>query len=266
VRVAFVGGGYMGEAMLSALLEKGLAEAKDITVSDVAEARREALKSQYGVNATDDNASAIKDASLVILAVKPQDFSNVAAGLRGRLTSGQTVLSIMAGVPTERISRELDHNGLARAMPNTAALIGQAMSTWIAGPKVSAEGHHEVERLLQAMGRALEVDDEKYLDMATAVAGSGPAFVYLFLESLIEGAVALGIEPGRAHEMCLQTLIGAAMLARETGKEPSELRAMVTSKGGTTAAGLQVLDEAGLRGTVVNAIEAAYKRAKDLGG
>jgi len=266
MRVGFIGGGYMGEAMIGALLKQGVAKPQDITVSDVAEVRREALKSQYGVRVSEDNASAASGADLVVFAVKPQEFSNVASGLRGKLDAKQTVLTIMAGVPLERVSRELEHQAVARAMPNTAALIGQAMTVWMASPAVSGEGRQAAVRLLGAMGRELEVHDEKYLDMATAVSGSGPGFVFLFLEALIDAAVAVGLEREVAEEMCVQTLLGSAVLARETGKQPAELRAMVTSKGGTTAAGLEVLDDADLRGSITQAVRAAYERAKELGG
>jgi pyrroline-5-carboxylate reductase len=266
MRAGFIGGGYMGEAMVSALLKQGLAQSQDITVSDVASARRDALQSQYGVSVTDDNATAASGADLVVFAVKPQEFSNVSAGLRGKLAAWQTVLSIMAGVPIERVSRELDHKAVARAMPNTAAFVGQAITLWITAPAVTGPGRDAVVRLLGAMGRELEVHDEKYLDMATAVSGSGPGFVFLFLEALIDAAVAIGMEREVAEELCLQTLLGSATLARETGKPPAELRAMVTSKGGTTAAGLQVLEEAGLRRSIIDAVTAAYERAKELGG
>ncbi len=266
MRVGFIGGGYMGEAMVGALLRQGVAHPQDITVSDVADVRREALFSQYGIGVTDDNASAAKDADLVVFAVKPQEFSNVAAGLSRKLTSQQTVLTIMAGVPIDRVSRELGHGAVVRAMPNTAALVGQAITLWIASPAVSEASRQAVVRLLGAMGRELEVHDEKYLDMATAVSGSGPGFVFLFLEALIDAAVAVGLERDVAEQMGVQTLFGSAVLARETSKQPSELRAMVTSKGGTTAAGLQVLDDADLRGAITRAVRAAYERAKELGG
>jgi pyrroline-5-carboxylate reductase len=266
MRVGFIGGGYMGEAMVSALLKQGLATPQDITVSDVASARRETLKSQYGIGVTDDNAQAANGAELVVLAVKPQEFANVATGLRGAATAGQTVLSIMAGVPIAKISGELGHEAVVRAMPNTAAFVGQAMSVWTASAGVSEAGRAAVAGLLGAMGRELEVHDEKYLDMVTAVSGSGPGYVFLFLEAFIDAAVGIGLPREVAEEICIQTLVGSAALARDTGKQPAELRAMVTSKGGTTAAGLQVLEDGDLRGVVKRAVAAARERAKELGG
>ena len=235
-------------------------------MSDVAEARRDALSEQYGVGVTDDNAAAAGGNDLVVLAVKPQEFSNVAAGLRGAFGANATALSIMAGVPIERVSHELDHAAVARAMPNTAAAVGQAISVWTASAGVSEQGRAHVATLLGALGRELFVEDEAYLDMATAVNGSGPGYIFLFLEAFIDAAIDLGLPRDVAEELCIQTLVGSATLARETGKQPAELRAMVTSKGGTTAAGLQVLEDAGLRDAVKRAVAAARARAQELAG
>jgi pyrroline-5-carboxylate reductase len=164
------------------------------------------------------------------------------------------------------VSKELDHTAVARAMPNTAAAVGQAMSVWTANAGVSDAGRANVARLLGSMGRELFVEDEAYLDMATAVNGSGPGYVFLFLEAFIDAAIDLGLPRDVAEELCIQTLVGSAALARETGKQPAELRAMVTSKGGTTAAGLEVLEDGDLRGIVKRAVAAARNRAKELGG
>ncbi len=266
MRIGLIGGGAMGEAMVSAILKAGEAHPGQISVSDVSEARREHLSSTYGVGVTGDNAEAATGAKLVVLAVKPQEFSNVASGLRGKLVAGQTALSIMAGVPIARIARELDHGEVVRAMPNTAALVGQAMSVWTASASVSEQGRAAAARVLGAMGRELQVHDETYLDMATAVNGSGPGFIFFLLEAFIDAAVAIGLRPEVAEELMVQTLLGSAVLARETGKRPAELRAMVTSTGGTTAAGLQVLEGSGLRAAVIDAVKAAHERAKELGG
>jgi len=267
MRIGFIGGGAMGEAMVRAVLKAGEAQPEQILVSDVSEARRQHLSSTYGVGVTEENSAAVGGgAKLVVLAVKPQEFSDVASGLQGKLVEGQTVLSIMAGMPIARIARELDHGEIVRAMPNTAAFVGEAMSVWTASAAVSEQGRSAVARVLGSMGRELQVHDEKYLDMATAVSGSGPGYVFLFLEAFIDAAVAVGFRPETAAELMVQTLLGSALLARETGKPAAELLAMVTSKGGTTAAGLQDLEDAGLRAAAVAAVGAAYKRAKELGG
>jgi pyrroline-5-carboxylate reductase len=266
MRIGFIGGGAMGEAMASAVLRQGEARPAHITVSDVADARREFLRATYGVTVTSDNTEAVEGAMLLVLAVKPQEFSNVAVGLRGKLAAGQTVLSIMAGVPIARISRELDHGEIVRAMPNTAAFVGEAMSVWTASAAVSEQGRSAAARVLAAMGRELQVHDEKYLDMTTAVSGSGPGYLFAVVEAFIEAAVAIGFRREVAEELMVQTFFGSARLARETGKPLAELRAMVTSKGGTTAAGLEALEQAGLREAAIAAVRAAYERAKELGG
>ncbi|MEX1253078.1 MAG: pyrroline-5-carboxylate reductase [Dehalococcoidia bacterium] len=266
MRVGLIGGGFMGEAVVSALLRESLASPGDVTVSDVAEPRREALASQYGVNVTSDNVQAAQGGEIVVFAVKPQEFEGVASGLKGRLTASQTVVSIMAGVPIARVVEGLGHHAVARAMPNTAAFVGQAMSLWMATDAVSGDSRETVARLLRSLGREIEVSDEKYLDMATALSGSGPGFVFLFLEALIDAGVHIGFRRDVAEELAKQTVFGAMSLARETKQHPAELRNMVTSPAGTTAAGLQVLEEAGLRAAVIDAVEAAYERAKELGG
>ncbi|MCH8949970.1 MAG: pyrroline-5-carboxylate reductase [Chloroflexi bacterium] len=264
MRIGFIGGGYMGEALAAAFLKEGLVAAGDVTISDVAESRRSHLSSAYGVSVTDQNSEAAAGADVVVLAVKPQEFANVAAGLRGALSEGQTLLSIMAGVSIERIVEETGHRAVVRVMPNTAAFVAEAMSVWTASSAVADEAKRGIAGLLDAMGRELEVSDESYLDMATAVSGSGPGFVFYFLEGLIDGALEVGFDREQAEALAVQTLYGAACLARESDKDAGALREMVTSKGGTTAAGLQKLDDAGVRDAMISAVVAAHERAKEL--
>ncbi len=266
MRIGFIGGGAMGEAMVSAVLRRGEAQPGHVVVSEPVAERRDQLSSTYGVLVTDENAAAAERTALLVLAVKPQEFSSVAEGLRGKLAVGQTILSIMAGVPIARISRELDHDEIVRAMPNTAAFVGEAMSVWSASEATSEQGRAAAKRVLAALGRELQVHDEKYLDMTTAVSGSGPGFIFLLIEAFIDAAVAIGFRPEVAQELMLQTLLGSAKLARESGKSVQELRQMVTSKGGTTAAGLQVLEDTGVRKAIADAVQAAYTRARELGG
>jgi pyrroline-5-carboxylate reductase len=256
----------MGEAMIAAALKRGVVKSSDVVVSDVAESRREALSRTHGVAVTGSNTEAVRNRSLIVLAVKPQEFANVAGGLSDAIERETTVLSIMAGVPIDRVRRELRHDAVARAMPNTAAAVGQAVSVWKASDDVSQEGRETVAALLGAMGKEIEVTDEAYLDMATAVSGSGPGYIFFLLESFIDAAVDVGLPRGLAEDLCVQTLLGSARLASETGKQPQELRAMVTSKGGTTAAGIDVFEGAGVRGTFQQAVAAARQRAKELAG
>ena len=264
MRIGFIGGGYMGEALVSAFLKAGAVQPGDVVVSDVAEGRRKQLSADYAVRATADNAEAVSDADVIVLAVKPQEFPKVAAPLKGTLDSSQTVLSIMAGVSIERIGSELGHDAIVRVMPNTAAFVAEAMSVWTASSAVSDEAKRSIAGLLATMGREMEVADDSYVDMATAVNGSGPGFVFYFLEALIDGALEVGFEREQAQALAVQTLYGAACLARESDKDAGTLREMVTSKGGTTAAGLQKLDDAGVRDAMISAVVAAHERAKEL--
>jgi pyrroline-5-carboxylate reductase len=172
----------------------------------------------------------------------------------------------MAGVPISTISQTLGHKAVVRAMPNTPAQIGEGMTLWITTPAVSDEAASRAESIFAALGRQARVTDEKYLDMATGVSGSGPGFVLLFIEAMIDAAVHVGFGRELATEMVLQTVAGTAKLAQQSGKHPAELRAMVTSPAGTTAEGLRELEAGGLRAAVLNAVEAAYNRSKALGG
>ncbi len=264
MRIGFIGGGAMGEALVSAFLKANAIQASDVIVSDVAEARRQQLSSEYGIAVTGDNGEAVANADIVVLAVKPQEFSNVAAPLKGTLTSNTTVLSIMAGVAIDRIASGLGHDAIVRVMPNTAAFVAEAMSVWIASSAVDDRTKSIIAVLLATLGREMEVSDEAQVDMATAVNGSGPGFVFYFLEGLIDGAEKVGFAREQAEELAVQTLYGSALLARESDKDAGALREMVASKGGTTAAGLQALDEAGVRGAIASAVVAAHERAKEL--
>jgi pyrroline-5-carboxylate reductase len=265
LKIAFIGGGNMGEAMLAAVLARKLATVSDTCVSDVSEACRAHLKKRYGVAVTAASTEAVKDRDIIILAVKPQQMPDVMAALRGKLKSTQLVLSIAAGVTIASLRDGLGHRCLARAMPNTPARIGLGMSGWVATPEVSATQKEQVRGILGAMGREIAFDDEKYLDMITAVSGSGPAYLFLFAEALTEAAVNIGLSPAEAEILVSQTLFGAASLMRESGETPAALRRAVTSKGGTTERALEALDEGGFKELVSRAVAAAYKRAQELG-
>ena len=207
----------------------------------------------------------ISDSEIVILAVKPQEFSSAAHPLQWRFRREQTIVSIMAGVPIEKIARTLTHAAIVRVMPNTPAAVGEGMSVWTATPEVDGVAREQVGAILGAMGREVHVDDEKYLDMATALSGSGPGFVYMLLEAFIDAGVHVGFKRNVAEMLALQTFIGSAKYAEATGKHPAQLRNEVTSPAGTTAAGLLVLESAGVRGAIIDAIEAAYARSRELG-
>jgi pyrroline-5-carboxylate reductase len=255
----------MGEAMLAAVLEDGLAKPEAIWVSDVSPARRKSLVQQYGVAAMASNREAVSGKDMVVLAVKPQNLVEVTSELGGRLKSGQVVLSIIAGARIETLSKGLKHGAIARAMPNTPAQIGEGMSVWTATPSVTEEQKGLVGAILGAMGVEVYVDDEKYIDMATAVSGSGPAYFFLMVESLIEAAVAIGLPRDMARKLVVQTMLGSGRLIQQSGEEPAELRRKVTSPGGTTARAIEQLEKGQFAGLVKRAVKAAYDRARELG-
>ncbi len=266
MRLAFIGGGTMGEAIVAGAIANDVAGAAEITVCDVALARREHLSSRYGVAATDSAPEAASGADVVVLAVKPQEFAAAAGALKGSLAAGQTVMSIMAGVRIETIAEVTGHAAIVRTMPNTPATIGEGMTVWTATAAVADAARESVRRLLSVLGEEIAVDDEKYIDMAAAVSGSGPAYVFLVIEALTDAAVEIGLERQMATRMVLQTVKGSARYAAESGAEAAALREQVTSKGGTTEAALRKLEDAGVRAAFTRAVGAAYDRAKELGG
>jgi pyrroline-5-carboxylate reductase len=266
MRIAFVGGGAMGEAMLSAILDKGLSTPQAIAVSDVNDARRHHLEQKYQVVVMSSNQLAVEKAAVVILAIKPQNLAEVMAELRGQLKSSQLVLSIIAGARINTLYLGLNHGSIVRVMPNTPAQIGEGISVWTATAEVTEQQQKWTASILGAMGREIYVDDEKFIDMATAVSGSGPAYIFLMIESLVEAAVHIGLPQDIAQELVLQTILGSGHFVQRSGKSPVELRRMVTSPGGTTAAALRKLEEGGFSDLLKQAVIAAYSRARELGG
>ncbi len=266
MKLAFIGGGTMGEAIVAGAIAKNVAGAEDIAVCDVAPDRREYISSRYGVSVTEAASEAASGADIVVLAVKPQQFAAAAGGLKGSLTAGQTVMSIMAGVRIEMIAEVTGHAAIVRTMPNTPATIGEGMTVWTATAAVAGPARESVRQLLSVLGEEAAVDDEKYIDMATAVSGSGPAYVFLLIEALVDAAVKIGLDRELAMRMVLQTVRGSAQYAGESGADPAALRDRVTSRGGTTEAALRELEDAGVRAAFARAVDAAYERAKELGG
>ncbi|KAA0236148.1 pyrroline-5-carboxylate reductase [bacterium] len=262
MKVAIIGGGVMGEAILAAALERGVFTPAGVVVCEVLEHRRNQLRAEYGVGVAASSAEAMAAADIVLLSVKPQDVHSI----RGQVRDEALIISIMAGIPVRAIIEEFHHERVVRVMPNTPVAAKAGMSTWTATAAVSDEQRALTRSLLGAIGREMYFDDEKKLDMATAVSGSGPGYVDLFIEAMIEGGVAIGLTRAQAEEMVLQTVYGAAVYAQESGRRPAELRGMVTSPAGTTAAGLLELERGAVRAAIIDAIQAAYERARELGG
>jgi pyrroline-5-carboxylate reductase len=265
MKVAILGCGAMGEAIAASLIRTEIATAAELQVSDASVERRDYLKTKYEIQATAENSRAVSGAEVVILAVKPQELAAVGADLAGALSAGQLIVSILAGVPLHRLHDALKHDLLVRAMPNTPAQIGEGMTVWVATPGVDPQTREKARLVLGVLGPEVEAGDEKYLDMATAVNGSGPGFVYLFIEAFIDAAVHIGFPRQTAQQLVLQTIQGSVAYQRQTGKHPAQLRNEVTSPAGTTAAGLYELEQAGLRAAVLNSVVAAYERSKELG-
>ena len=255
----------MGEAIIASILKKRLTESASVLVSDINPSRREYLVQTYGINTTDNNQLTTDGYELVILAVKPQNLEQVMAELKGKFSPEQLLVSILAGTPLSTLSNGFAHESIIRAMPNTPAQIGAGMTAWTASDRVTDIQKDLARSVLGAMGTELYVENEDSIDMATAISGSGPAYLFLFAESLIDAAEELGFSRDTAKTLVLETINGAGNLIRESGKEPAELRRMVTSPGGTTAQALAALNEGDFPALLKRAVNAAYRRARELG-
>jgi pyrroline-5-carboxylate reductase len=264
-RIAFIGSGAMGEAMIKGLLSRQLIAADHIIGSDPVAARRTLLAATYGVQTTDDNVRAVQEADIVVMSIKPQMLGAVGATLQGTLSPNALVLSIMAGVSLKTLQSALSHERIVRSMPNTPAQVNMGVTAWIATTAVDAAQREQTALLLGALGEQIQVEKEDFIDMQTGLGGSGPGFVFLIIEAMIDAGVQMGFSRGDAQKIVLQTIAGSAALMKETGKHPAELRNLVTSAGGTTAAGIYELEKGGIRTTLTNAILAAYRRSQELG-
>jgi pyrroline-5-carboxylate reductase len=264
--LTFIGGGNMGEAMIKGLLDQHLIDPSYITASDTKPERCTYLAERYGVKVTEDNVEAASRAGVVVLSIKPQVLKKVAAELHGRILTDALVLSIIAGARIVVVQRGLGHRAIARAMPNTPAQIGQGITVWTTTSEVSEPQREQAQVILSALGEEIWMEDEGYLDMATALSGTGPAYVFMFMEALIDAGVHMGFSRDVATRLVLQTMQGSVALARATGRHPTELRNAVTSPGGTTAEALYQLEKGGIRTVISKAIWAAYQKSKYLGG
>ena len=265
MRISFIGGGVMGEAIMRGIVSSGLAAPSDIAVGEPVEARRAELASAHGVTTHAHNADAVGGADLVILSVKPQVLDSVLPALGEALEPHQALASIVAGATIRTIADGTGHAAVIRVMPNTPAQIGAGISAWTASAAVT-EAQREITRAVVAtLGEEVYVANEDLIDMATALSASGPAYVFAFVESLIDAGVHIGMPRPLAARLATETVLGSARMVKETGKHPAELRNMVTSPGGTTAAALMALEKGGFRPVVMEAVAAAYRRSKELG-
>lgn len=263
--IAFIGAGAMGEAIIGGLLRHDLVEPGSITASDLHQTRLTKVEELFRVRTTRDNRAAAKKAKVVVLSVKPQVMSTVYADLEGVIRPTALVVSIVAGARIRAIATGLRHRAIVRTMPNTPAQVGEGMTVWTATDAVSDTQREQAGALLGALGKHLYVQDEGFLDKATAVSGSGPAYVFMLMEALIDAAVHLGWSRADARQMVIQTVRGAATFAERSSVHPAEMRNLVTSPGGTTADAIYQLDKGGFRTVLSKAVLAAYQRSVALG-
>ena len=266
-QIAVVGSGVMAEAMIKGLVGQGLLPAQRIIASGPRPERGAELAERYGIQVTGDNVAAARGRDIVVLSVKPQILGEVLQELGAAVIRPEAlVLSIVAGATIGRIVKAIDHRAIVRVMPNTPAQIGMGMSVWTATPETGEAQRAQARTILAALGEELYVDHEDYLDMATALSGTGPAYVFLVMEALIDAGVHLGFSRRVSEQLVMQTMRGALEFARASHRHPVELRNMVTSPGGTSAEALYQLEKGGLRTVISKAVWAAYQKSKFLGG
>lgn len=261
-----IGGGVMGEALLSRLIDQGIFAAAQILVSDPQPARREFLEQTYRVHTTGDNAQVVAQADTLLLAIKPQMLAAVAADLAAHGPQDATPLglSILAGVPLARLEAAFPGWAMVRAMPNTPATVGAGITALAVGVSTTADQRARARAIFASVGDVVEVP-ESLMDAVTALSGSGPGYVALIVEALADGGVAVGLPRATALQLAIQTLKGTAELLQQSQMHPGVLKDRVTSPGGTTIAGIAQLEAAGLRSALIEAVRAAHRRSVELG-
>lgn len=263
--LGFIGGGQMAEAIIGGLLARGMVSAGQVTVADPVESRRSLLQGRFGIKTTADNGEAVRTCRTIVLAVKPQMMQPALRSIGGFVTPEHVLVSIAAGIPCEILERDLpEGTRVVRVMPNTPALVQSAASALSAGKAARTEDIDLVLGIFQTLGTAVVVP-EALMDAVTGLSGSGPAYVFLFIEALIDAAVLVGLPRSVGRDLVLQTVLGAARMCLETGKHPAELTSMVTSPGGTTIAGIRALERGAFRSLLMDAVEAAARRSRELG-
>jgi len=264
-KIAFIGSGTMAEAMIGGLLRQELAQAQNLLAADPREERLQELQEKYDIKPFTDNNQPASQADVIVLSVKPQRLSEVLDGLQGSIPSHALVLSIVAGAKIEKISKGLKHKAIVRSMPNTPAQVSEGITVWIPSDAVSEEQKETAAKILGAFGDEILVDDEGYLDMATALSGTGPAYVFVFMEALIDAGVHMGFPRHISEKLVFQTIRGSLDYYQQAQRHPATLRNQVTSPGGTSAEALYYLEKAGFRTAISRAVWAAYQRSLELG-
>lgn len=266
-KIAFIGPGVMAEAMIAGLIRENVADSRVLMVSGPSSNRVKYLEECYAVNPFTDNRTVAQEAEVVVLSVKPQRLDRVLIDLRDAIRPTALILSIVAGASIEKISVGVGHNMVVRSMPNTPAQIGEGITVWTAASSVSSEQMEMARQILTALGDEIYVEEESYLDMATALSGTGPAYVFLFMEAMVDAGVHLGFPRRIAELLVAQTVRGSVdyYTKRDDPVHLARLRNQVTSPGGTSAAALYYLEKAGFRTAISRAIWAAFERSRELG-
>lgn len=262
---ALIGPGVMAEAIIIGLIEKQVINASNIIAAGPRLERLQELEQSYKIGSDLDNTNAVREADVVILCVKPQKLPDVMSDLHGAIPPSALVISIVAGATLQSLIKGLDHTTVVRAMPNTPAQVGEGMTVWTQSGIISQPQHDLAQQILAALGREIYVEEESYIDMATAVSGTGPAYVYLFLEAMIDAGVHLGLPRRIAEEMVLQTIKGSISYYSQNDSHPARMRNQVTSPGGTSATALYYLEKMGFRTAISRAVWAAFTRSQELG-
>ena len=268
-KIGFVGGGNMAEALVKGLIASSFIEAKNIFVSDPIPGRLEYIHNNYKVKTTSDNGELVQTSDILILAVKPQLTQNVLEGFSNLVDENKLVISVIAGLSVNYIESILDAGNkkkisVVRTMPNTPALVQEGATAICGNDRVSKTDMEVAHRIFEAIGQTVDVE-EAQIDAVTGLSGSGPAYIFMIIEALSDAGVKVGLSREVSTTLTIQTVFGSAKLARDSGKHPSELKSMVTSPGGTTISGLHKLEEGGLRAALMNAVESATHRSKELG-
>lgn len=264
-KIVILGPGVMGEAMAKSLLDSAGVDAESIVMSGPREHRLESLVQEYGIEVTTDNRAAVEGADVIILAVKPQSVQEVMEDVHGAIADTALVISIVAGTPLSVLTEGMEHGQIVRSMPNTPAQVAQGITVWTATPQVSDRQLEQTRAIIGAFGEEVHVEDEDYLDMATALSGTGPAYVFLFMEAMVDAGVHLGFPRRIAEKLVVQTLKGSVAFYEHSPRHMARLRNQVTSPGGTSAAALYYLEKAGFRTALSRAIWGAYERSVQLG-
>ena len=266
-KIAFIGAGVMAEAMIAGVIRDGVAPAECIIAASPRLKRGNDLEERYGIESEVDNVKAVNDADIIVLSVKPLHLKTVLPELKSKLKEGALVISIIAGATIEQISKGLDNLNVVRSMPNTPAQIGEGITVWTASPTVTEKQRQMASSIISALGDEVFLEDEYYLDMATALSGTGPAYVFLFMEAMVDAGVHLGFPRRIAEKLVAQTVRGSVDYYQQRADPVhlARLRNQVTSPGGTSAAALYYLEKAGFRTAISRAIWAAYERSQALG-